>query len=379
MSKTQLKAKRNDATANDNKWSNRGDYWLKKINPVKQYKPQKRKIIHKPLVLNGHGIKLNIDRGTLLIKCGFTHYPQIREKYRFFPNDRQLPSRLIILDGDGSITFDALEWLSEQNVPLVQIDWKGHIASIGGAHYAADSAIVDHQRKIKQSKQGFEYSKWLILEKINNSYKTIQHISNRSDIAKPILQKLKEQISKLKNTPPHNTASLLAIEGIAAAAYFRYLYTIPLKWRGLNRKPIPPEWHKIGTRIGTTGKNNQLASHPFNAILNYSYAVLENQVRGHLLIAGFDPTIGLIHSNFKDDRETLVFDMMEPVRPIMDKYILDFVTNRTFSPDDFILNKDGVVRLHPQLARYLVKSIQDIHDIETIANKSIQKLLRKKI
>ncbi len=124
MSQTHEKAKTDSENANDNDWSNRGEYWLKRINPVPQYKAQKRRIIHRPLVLSGHGIRLNVDCGTLLIKCGFTHYPQKREEYRFFPKDRQLPSRIVILDGDGSITFDALEWLSEQGVPLVQIDWK---------------------------------------------------------------------------------------------------------------------------------------------------------------------------------------------------------------------------------------------------------------
>jgi len=108
----------------DDFWAKRGDFWERKVNPVPQFKARKRRIIHKPLVLSGHGIKLNIDRGSLLIKCGFTHYPQKREEYRFFPRDRQLPSRIVILDGDGSITFDALEWLSEQSVSLIQINWK---------------------------------------------------------------------------------------------------------------------------------------------------------------------------------------------------------------------------------------------------------------
>lgn len=106
-------------------WAERGEYWQKKLNPIPQYKAKKRRIIHRPLVLSGHGIRLNIECGTLLIKCGFTHYPQEREEYRFFPKDRQLPSRIVILDGDGSITFDALEWLSMQGVSLIQIDWEG--------------------------------------------------------------------------------------------------------------------------------------------------------------------------------------------------------------------------------------------------------------
>lgn len=378
MSEVHAKAKTDSEKANDNDWSNRGEYWLKRINPVPQYKAQKRRIIHRPLVLSGHGIRLNVDCGTLLIKCGFTHYPQKREEYRFFPKDRQLPSRIVILDGDGSITFDALEWLSQQGVPLVQIDWKGEVSCVGAADYAANFDLVKRQLEIQESGQGFEFSKWLILEKIKNSYDTIKHISGNSPEAQPMLGKIKEQADVLKKNPPDNLGSLLAVEGIAAAAYFRYWYTLSLKWRGLGRKPIPQEWEKIGTRIGGTRKSNQYAVHPVNAILNYVYGVLEHQVRGHILAAGVDPTIGFMHSN-GNDRASLVFDLMEPIRPVMDQKILEFVLDRTFSPDDFILNKNGICRLHPQFARYVVKTVQDIPEIEKIMAANLKKLFGRNI
>lgn len=380
MSQATANAATDSENANDNDWSNRGEYWLKRINPVPYYKALKRRNIHRPLVLSGHGIRLNVDCGTLLIKCGFTHYPQTREEYRFFPKDRQLPSRIIILDGDGSITFDALEWLSQQEITLVQIDWKGDVTSIGNADYSANSDLVKFQLEIRENGQGFEFSKWLILEKIKHSYDTIKQISANSLEAQPMLEKIKEQADNLKKNAPDNMASLLALEGTAAAAYFRYWYTLPLKWKGLGRKPIPQEWEKIGSRIGSGrgGKSNQLASHPVNAILNYVYGVLENQVRGHILAAGADTTIGYMHSNGKG-RASLVFDLMEPLRPIMDRKVLEFVMGRTFSPDDFILNKNGVCRLHPQFARYIVKLVQDAPEIEAIMAENLKKLFGRNI
>lgn len=372
MSQAHAKAKTDDENANDNDWSNRGEYWLKRINPVPQYKAQKRRIIHRPLVLSGHGIRLNVDSGTLLIKCGFTHYPQKREEYRFFPKDRQLPSRILILDGDGSITFDALEWLSQQGIPLVQIDWRGSVSCVGGADYAANFDLVKRQLEIQGNKQGFEFSRELVREKIKNSYQTIKDISQNSPEAQPMLEKIKEQADALKKNPPDNLASLLAVEGIAAAAYFRYWYTLSLKWKGVGRKPIPQEWEKIGTRIGSNDRN-QGAKHPVNAILNYAYAVLEGQIRGRIVAAGLDPKISYIHLNVKN-RDSLVFDLMEPARPVMDRKILEFVLDRTFSPDDFILNKNGICRLHPQFARYIVKIVQDMPEIEKIMAANLKKL-----
>ena len=355
-------------------WAERGDYWQKKLNPVPQYKARKRRVIHRPLILSGHGIRLNVDYGTLVIKCGFTHYPQKREEYRFFPRDRQLPSRIVILDGDGSITFDALEWMSVQGIPLVQINWRGEVSSISGADYAANPDLVKRQLELRDNGEGFEFSKWLISNKIENSYETIKRISGNSPEAQLILQKIAAQGQALKKNPPVNINSLLAVEGIAAAAYFRYWYTLSLKWKGIGKKPIPQEWLRIGTRIGPN-HSNQFALHPVNAILNYAYGVLENQVRGQILAVGVDPTIGYMHSTLEKGRPSLVFDLMEPVRPVMDLKILEFVLKHKFTPGDLILNKQGICSLHPQFARYIVKVIQDIPEIETITAANLKRLL----
>ncbi len=177
------------------------------------------------------------------------------------------------MDGDGSITFDALEWLSQQGIQLVQIDWRGQVSSVGGATYAADPELVKRQLEIREGGQGFEFSKWLILEKIRNSYETIKYVSDNAPEAHPMLEKIREQNDALKKNPPDNIGSLLAVEGVAAAAYFRYWYTLSIKWKGLGRKPVPQEWLRIGTRIGSSGKSNQFALHPVNAILNYVYGV----------------------------------------------------------------------------------------------------------
>ena len=74
-------------------------------------------------------------------------------------------------------------------------------------------------------------------------------------------------------------------------------------------------------------------------------------VREH---AGLDPEIGYLHSNRKG-RLSLVYDLMEPMRPVVDRVVLTFVNEQTFSATDFPLSERGVCRLHPQLARRLVE------------------------
>ena len=361
--------------SNPDDWAIRGDYWIKKLNPTPQYKARKRRIIHKPLVLSGHGIRLNVNAGTLLITCGFTHYPQRREEYRFFPSDRQLPSRIVILDGDGNITIDALRWLSEQGITLIQIDWKGEVSSVGGSPYAANPKVVKRQLAMQENGEGLAFCRMLIQEKVHKSIETIKQLAVNAKDAQPMIESIEAIYTKLEKSPPKTLFELLTLEAIAAAAYFRYWYTLNLSWRGIGRKPIPEEWKRIGTRIGKNGDGNQFAVHPVNAILNYAYAILANQIKGLILTAGADPSVGLMHSNTRSEA-AFVYDLIEPVRPIMDLKILKFILSRNFTPDDFILNKNGLVRLHPQMARFVVKLVQDIPEIEKITANNLNKLIK---
>ena len=202
-------------------WANRGAYWVKKTNPTPQYKPSKRHSKHKPLVLSGHGLRLSVHCGTLLIQCGFTHYPQNKEAYRFFNQDRQLPSRIIILDSSGSISFDALGWLANQNVPLIQINWKGEVLNTSATAYAADPDIVYKQIDFLKNGKSFKYSKMLILQKIVNCYEVINNHSDNSEIESDVLNKIKDKIKILKRGNISDYDELLNIEAICAASYFR--------------------------------------------------------------------------------------------------------------------------------------------------------------
>lgn len=86
-------------------------------------------------------------------------------------------------------------------------------------------------------------------------------------------------------------------------------------------------------------------------MLNYAYVVLESQVRIASVSQGLDPTIGYLHM-YRPKRVALVYDLMEPLRPLVDRLVLDFIRSHTFSPNDFAVDTSGICRLHPQLARH---------------------------
>ncbi len=92
-----------------------------------------------------------------------------------------------------------------------------------------------------------------------------------------------------------------------------------------------------------------------NACLNYIYGILEGQCRTALVSCGFDVSCGILHAD-KASRHSLVYDLMETLRPLVDGRLLKVLVKRTFTRGDFTQTTDGACRLHPQLARFIVAS-----------------------
>src|SRR3972149_4866478 len=73
---------------------------------------------------------------------------------------------------------------------------------------------------------------------------------------------------------------------------------------------------------------------------------------------GLDPGLGALHAD-QLNRDSLSADLMEPVRPLVDRYVLELLARRTFAADDFFETSRGVVRITPPLARELALTAPD--------------------
>ncbi len=101
---------------------------------------------------------------------------------------------------------------------------------------------------------------------------------------------------------------------------------------------------------------NRHATHPVNAMLNYAYGILEHRVRSQVVAAGLDPTIGFLHGAYRN-KPTLIYDLMEPLRPVVDQRVLELIRRNVFMPNDVFINPQGICRLNPQLARNILQLV----------------------
>ena len=356
----------NSLIADDLEWAERAQFWAQSTKAAKPNR-RLRQRNPAPLILTGHGVSMRIENGALVIRDGFTHYPQQQIKYRYFPRDLELPTRILLLDGSGTLSFDVLSWLAEQGVALARVKWTGEIATVAsGTGYAADREKVDWQRATRDDPaQRLQFAIDLIRRKIASTLPTLEVHIPSSKARETALEKAYAGIERLNTQPIGDIPTIFAIEGECAAAYFRAWHRLPVNWKGLERRPVPKEWRAYdgrSSRANGLKSKNRNASHPVNAMLNYAYAVKLAQVQIEAIAQGYDPTIGIMHNSHKGS-PAWALDMIELERAAVDAAILQFVRDQVFAPADFVIRKDGAVRLSPQLARMIAAIAGNNHQV----------------
>jgi CRISP-associated protein Cas1 len=299
-------------------WAERSRHWIEaSAGPSKNFTPRQRS---SPLLLCGHGVSLNVERGTLLIRDGLTHYPQERAEHRLFPGEPTRPTRIVVVDGSGSVSFDVIDWLREQDIAFIRVDWMGNATVIAGGAYAAGGDAWRRQMELRADpKRRMAIARRLIEQKLEASAATLTGCVPETKSRAFAGEVISEKLAVLRSRRALAVSDLHGIEGRAAKVYFDAWVGTPLKWSTSKRRPIPEAWRTIGQRqsmvTGKKGKNRD-ASHPLNAMLNYAYAILESDVRLQTLANGLDPQRGFLHSGFRDS-PAFVLDLMEPLRPIV--------------------------------------------------------------
>jgi CRISPR-associated protein Cas1 len=362
--------------SDDRDWFERSEYWSN-YRPITRGRRKKFKY-REPLILCGHGVRIRIDHNTLLIRSGFTHYPQKSEEIRFFPGDGNLPDRIIILDGDGGITFDALNWMAQQKIIFAQLNYRGRVNFIcGDGRRNPRPELVRWQLSIRDTDAARIIQRKIIRSKLIASIETISGIFPNLPSTEIGIFRISREINKLEKLPKSaSVGRLLGLEGAAAAEYFRAWHAMPLKWTQLSRRPIPARWHSIGSRQMAWQKGGNNARHPLNAMLNYGYGMLISQVHAEIVGAGYDPAIGITHGRHTNPIP-LVYDLMEPMRPVVDRKVLEFSLSHTFTPGDFTINSQGGCRLNPQSAKALANEFATVGAIPEV-NGLVKRLHRPK-
>ena len=226
------------------------------------------------------GDKLTFSNDNIVVKDKNGKIKYQSTCYRLF--------RLCIV-GNVSITSGLIQRSKKFGFSICLMTTSFKVYEVMGARMEGNTLLRTNQYKYNGKKIGTMIEK----NKIANQSVALKKIRNRNDY-------LNEGISILDNLANSLDSDMdylcvMGIEGNAAKVYFPRMFD-NVSWNG--RKP-------------------RIKSDYLNVTLDIGYTMLFNVVDAMLQVYGFDTYYGVFHRCFYM-RKSLVCDLMEPMRPIVD-------------------------------------------------------------
>jgi CRISPR-associated endonuclease Cas1 len=300
-------------------------------------------------VASGFGLKLFVDRGHLVVHDGIGRQ---RRTVRFNRATSRL-GRLVVLGHSGYMTLEALRWLRDVGAAFVHIDRDGKLVACTAGYGRDDARLRRAQALAATTGIGLELVRGLIQQKLHGQAAVAAALPD-SDAAAAARLAINQGLTELTNAG--TMQELRLIEALAAREYFTAWSQVPVRFARADQPRVPEHWHSLGGRVSPVTSSNRLAANPANAILNYLFALIEAEASLACQAVGLDPGIGLLHADQKA-RDSLALDLMEPIRPEAERYLLELLTHNTFRARDFNEARSGNCRLQPALTHGLAATL----------------------
>jgi CRISPR-associated endonuclease Cas1 len=289
---------------------------------------------HGVITLFGYGIQVRVDRGHLFLEDGIG---ADRRRCRL-PRVGHGLRRLIVIGSDGMISLAALRWLADQDASFVMLERDGYVLATTGPVRPSEAKLRRAQSLAHSSGAALQIARELIRQKLAGQEQVARHKLLDSATADTIARFRAE----VPTADSMNTIRL--IESQAARAYWSAWKMLPITFPKNDLSRIPDHWRIFGARVSPLTGSPRLAANPPNAILNYLYSVLESEARLGAAVLGLDPGLGVLHVD-TSARDSLACDLMEPVRPLVDAYLLNWITRQPLKREWLFEKGDGNCRL----------------------------------
>ena len=255
---------------------------------------EKKQII---FVFTRDGDKISFSNDNLVVRNG----GEVRLQstcYRIFA---------LFIVGDVTITSGLIQRSRKFGFPIFLMTTSLRAYDVIG-HRTEGNFIL---RKIQYDYEGLDIAKHIVENKIHNQIQTLnlqrwKDSGMQADISS--LEHYAESVRTLNG----DFRELMGIEGAASRIYFRSNFNIK----------------------GWSGRRPKIKSDFINSTLDIGYTVLFNLTDAMLGLYGFDVYKGVYHKEFYM-RKSLVCDMVEPFRPLIDWQVRKAVNLRQCKPEDF--------------------------------------------
>ncbi len=274
---------------------------------------------HGHLIVEGFGVSLRKKRGRILIVSSEG------KREVAIKNIRE-----VIISGKVSITSELLRTLAYNGVDLLLTSYTGTpLARLIPARMGGSAVNRVEQYKALEDGRGCWIIKYLLLGKIRNQASNLRYYSKiRKDLEEKkrlydMASMVKDFAEKLEKKDPGRELGvcreeLINIEAQAANIYWSGMKTVYSIY-GFEERLKRPQLRK------------RSEVDPVNLMLNIGYNLLAGSLWKYVLRFSLDPFLGYLHVE-RPGRISLVYDLIEPFRPIMDRFVASYLRGKKLKP-----------------------------------------------
>jgi len=295
------------------------------------------------LVINTYGCFLRKKEKCFLVK---------NENRVFEVSARKVQS--IVITTSAYLSTAAIKLAMDNNIDIVFLDEYGNpYGRVWQSKLGSTTLIRRRQLEYVVDTKGLELAKEWVSRKFENQIGFLSQLKNsRPEKAPKIsgwirsIEDIQEKLECLEGTLEEKRNSILGYEGSAGRIYFEALnYIMPdrFKFEGRSRHPAKDE---------------------FNCLLNYGYGILYSMVEKACILSGLDPYVGFLHTD-NYNKKSLVFDLIEMFRIIVDKTVVFLFSQRKVKKEYFekiyrriTLNREGKAFFVEALNRTIEKALR---------------------
>ena len=255
---------------------------------------------------------LRVSNGELLLE----EWVENADKFKTLTKMPFQKMLALFVVGHITVTTPLIEKCQRFGVALVVV--KPSLRPVFFWSNTAEANFLLRQRQYGIDKEDLSIARILITNKIRNQCQTLNDTRRKDELTLSAIERCDDCASMAAIATEHS--ELMGLEGLASRIFFEAYYQ-DLGW----------EMRRPRTKCDA-----------LNATLDIGYTILFNFTECFLRMFGFDLYVGVFHRMwFK--RKSLVCDIMEPFRCIIDKTTRTAFHRKQFSEKDFDIKKGEYV------------------------------------
>lgn len=234
----------------------------------------------------------------------------------------------IALVGNVHCTTDALRLCLQEDVQVVLLSYYGQVKGrLRGSHPADVNVRLAQYAAQTEPARRQALARQFVGAKLHNMRRRLRRTARRrpTEGLSEATRALHRYVRKL--SAADSLDAIIGVEGIATKAYFS-------AWPDLITRREP--------ELQFTSRTRRPPESAVDALLGFTYSLLQNDVEAGCIIAGLDSHLGLLHRP-RPHAPSAVLDLMEAFRPaVADSVVLGLLNRGRIDPDDFEARDGGI-------------------------------------